>query len=107
MLARRLPTILPPTAVGRGAGGHAAGIVPCHFVRARCSSLARRASCIAFGIGLPRQPQRSIRRDGPSPVDNLVDSAGRYLNIPGEPVLADLQRLEELFQQDLPRIALS
>jgi hypothetical protein len=34
-------------------------------------------------------------------VDDLVDSAGRDVDVSGEPVLADAKRLQELLKQDL------
>ncbi len=42
-----------------------------------------------------------IRRDGPLAEHDLVDTARGNVDIPGESVLADPERNQELFQQDL------
>ena len=47
------------------------------------------------------KPQRGIGRDRPLAVNNLVDSPWRNTDSLGQRVLAEPQRMHEIFQQDL------
>jgi len=50
------------------------------------------------------QAQRGIRRDPSLPMDNLIDATRRHPDRFGQMVLADLHWLQEILQQDLPRM---
>jgi hypothetical protein len=50
------------------------------------------------------QAQRCIRRDPPLPMDNLINATWRHPDCLGQRVLANLHRLQEILQQDLPRM---
>src|SRR5208282_1689754 len=50
---------------------------------------------------VPRQPKCGVRADRSGPVHNLVDPPRRHTRLLRQPVLADVQGGQELFQQDL------
>lgn len=49
------------------------------------------------------QSQRRVRRDGPLAVDDLADAPRRHVDVPGQLVDANTQRLHELFEEDFSR----
>jgi len=48
------------------------------------------------------EPEGSIRGDRPLAADDLADTIGRNVNIPGQPVNTDAQGLHEFLEQDFP-----
>jgi hypothetical protein len=52
----------------------------------------------------PRQAQCRVRRDGPLIEHDLVDPARRNSQVLGQTVLGQLKGLQEILQQDLPRM---
>src|SRR5688572_6815074 len=53
---------------------------------------------------VPRQPQRCISRDRTLAADNFVDPTRWDRRILCEPILADSQGCQELFQKDFARV---
>jgi len=51
-----------------------------------------------------RKPQRCIGRDGPLPVDDFVDAPWRNADLFCQAVLADLEGVQELLQEDFARM---
>ena len=52
----------------------------------------------------PSKPRGRVGGDLALPMNDLVDESSRHVDRQGEPVLADLQRLEKLLEQDLTRV---
>jgi len=53
------------------------------------------------GAEVQGEAQRCVRGDAPFPMHDLVDPAGRNADLASQPVLADRQRTEEVFLEDL------
>ena len=50
---------------------------------------------------IPREAERGIGRDGPLPVDNLVDAPRWNADIPSQTILRDLKGLQKFGGEDL------
>src|SRR4051812_19213455 len=50
---------------------------------------------------VPGEAQGGIRANPSFSLHDLIDPPGRHADVPGQPILADLQRPEEIFLQDL------
>ena len=48
-----------------------------------------------------RGPERRVSRDGPGPVDNLIDPARRHTDVFGDAILREPERLEKVEREDL------
>ena len=53
---------------------------------------------------IPRQPERGIRRDGALAENDFINTARRHSERPGEGVLAQADRREELLGENFARM---
>ena len=55
---------------------------------------------LRFHVEIPPEPERGIGGDSPAPMDDFIDTPGSDADVFRDPVLADPQGQEKLFEKD-------